>query len=65
MDNGIDWGDVSKIKRTLKNQSYMHYEINVEDNGAEKNGALPTRETVTPLILCAHKSKKTPAFRHF
>lgn len=40
LDNGIDWGDVSKINRKMINQSWMHYEIDIKNSGAEKNGAL-------------------------
>ena len=41
MENGISWGDVSKIKTVEKNANWNHTNIVIEnDNATEKNGAL-------------------------
>ena len=41
MENGISWGDVSKIKTVEKSASWNHTNIVIEnDNATEKNGAL-------------------------
>ena len=41
MENGISWGDVSKIKTVKQNDAWNHTNIVIEnDNATEKNGAL-------------------------
>ena len=41
MENGISWGDVSKIKTKEQNANWNHTNIVIEnDNATEKNGAL-------------------------
>ena len=39
LDQGIDWGDVSKIKTTVKDASWLYSEIQIP-GGVEKNGQL-------------------------
>jgi len=62
LEQGIDWGDVSKIKTVVKDARWLHSEIQIE-SGVEKNGdllkamvkALPekVKKTGKPVVLVA------------
>ena len=65
LDQGIDWGDVSKIKTKVKDASWLYSEIQIP-GGVEKNGqlldamvsALPekTKQKGKPAVLVAPAS---------